>query len=317
MMILRVWNFLILSVVTAVLLSSCRPPLTFEEYDNPLQSHALSAINEFDGYLWAAGGYSFEYPHGRKVWKSRDGVDWTEVATLPEERVASNMEIHNGFMWLTGGFELYDIEFASEIFRSKNGTDWEPIALPAGSAEVTNSFVFNDQLYIILFYSAPRELRLYRTTDGRDWERIGTTFPIRNLNKIVLLNETLYAFANGSLNRDGTVAREIQIWTSDNAITWRPETLPEVFLSPRAHFSVATYRRKIWLVGGSDGWFERYNDIWSFNELEGWRSYVPPASPPFEVLHGHTAISFREKLWLFQGTGEEGLPTNKNYNLEN
>lgn len=291
--------------------------MTFETYDNSIDSHGLTAINEFDGYLWSVGGYKFTAPHGTKVWRSRDGVAWSEHSSLPEERVAANLEVFNGFMWLIGGFELYDIVFSSEIYKSRDGTSWETVALPGSSGHVTNSYVFNHQIYLVVRATSSPELHLYRSGDGSTWQRVRGTFPIRNLNRIVELNHRLYAFTNGNLNRDGTVSRDNEIWSSLNGIDWAKLSLPPVYISPRSNYSVAVYRRKIWIVGGWDGWFERYNDIWSFNELEGWKRYTPRSRPPFSALHGHSAIAYKHKLWLFHGYGEEGLPTNLNFNLEN
>lgn len=313
---MRKFQYIVLGVAITTFVN-CRPPLTFETYDNPLESSRFAAFNIFDGDLIAAGGYSgTHYPYGHKVWRSSDGVTWREVGTLPEERVDAKLEVFDNTLWLIGGFEVYDVDYASEMLKSADGITWEREAFPEGASRVLNSYVFRDRLFITTHHDTLRETRLYAREEGGNWERVTSYRTMGIYTRTAELAGKLYGFTDGKLNSDGSVAYRNEIYSTTDGINWRREPTPTVYISPRSLYSAAVYRRKIWLVGGWDGRDTFYNDVWSFNELEGWKRYTPRSKPPFSGLRFHHSLAYGDKLWLFLGY-ERFLGSPKNYNLEN
>ncbi len=88
------------------------------------------SIVEFNNKLYLIGGFRRESPssssHYSDVWKSSDGIDWTEVTTIQfkfSTRRAHRVVEFNNELYLIGG---YDGSFYyNDVWKSPDGIDWE------------------------------------------------------------------------------------------------------------------------------------------------------------------------------------------------
>ena len=71
------------------------------------------------------------------VWSSPDGINWVEVtAEAPwAKRAGAALVVKNGYLWLLGGeFGFFDFPppYFNDVWRSKDGIDWEIVTPAAG-----------------------------------------------------------------------------------------------------------------------------------------------------------------------------------------
>ena len=69
--------------------------------------------------------------------------------------------------------------------------------------------------------------------------------------------------------------------------------------SPRAHFSMATFDNRMWIIGGIDERNTYFNDVWY--STDGIRWTAATTSAPFSPRYSHTTVIFDNKMWVIGG----------------
>lgn len=183
---------------------------------------SVSALQVFDGYLYAATGNETT---GIEIWRSATGQanSWTQTNTdgFDDPAVTGTakelvLETYNGYLYAG----ISRIGGTAELWYTQNGTDWDPLFTDGfgnpNASHVASMAVFDGDLY----------LGLLDDTDGAELLRSsnGSTFSAafsdgngdsNNLKPygLVAHRERLYLVI---VNAD----RGLQVWTSPDGTTW-------------------------------------------------------------------------------------------------
>ena len=126
----------------------------------------------------------------RDVWKSSDGQTWTPVTENAPwaARAGAAVVVKNGYIYLLGGERGFtcgaakgcvaerDLYF-NDVWRSKNGADWESVTPAAGwSARPGHQcVVLLNQIVCFGGYGEPQNPNdIWASNDGKDWEKLET-----------------------------------------------------------------------------------------------------------------------------------------------
>lgn len=171
----------------------------------PWAERALQTIGVFDGSLWMAGGqdlfgYPDDYVHHNDVWRTEDGVHWTEVvgdAPPSETRwagcgVLDGLVEFHGEMWLVGcAREREDAvghSMSNEVWSTTDGAAWRRHADPPWVGKIwPNVVVWDDKLWILFGYtygdpangwSAGNANEAWYSEDGETWRSLPPDAPV-------------------------------------------------------------------------------------------------------------------------------------------
>ena len=130
-----------------------------------------------DGRIWVMGGSEWEHGvHFADVWSSVDGAVWERVIERAPwgPRAMFPVLVHDGAMWLFGGGIYHDREHNhSDVWRSVDGLDWEPITRAAAWAprRFHKAIAHRGALWLMGGASAGSINRndVWVSTHGRDW----------------------------------------------------------------------------------------------------------------------------------------------------
>jgi hypothetical protein len=122
----------------------------------------------FDQHLWVIGGQAGG-TRVNDVWKSRDGVQWTQVLatghTMWTAREDHRVVVHNGAMWIIGGID--NNGSCSDVWYSTDGVRWiQAISLAPFGALANHAVVSYDRRLVVV----TQECKLWHSLDGTLWE---------------------------------------------------------------------------------------------------------------------------------------------------
>lgn len=141
-----------------------------EVAQTPWTDRVLQVSGAYDDHLWMVGGQTghgleVDYVYHNDVWRSADGVTWTEVLAdgpASETRWAprgmlSNLVEWHGRMWLVGGgtyAETVPRTMYPEVWSTTDGVTWQQhTAPPWVERQWHNVVVFDDRLWVLMGYS--------------------------------------------------------------------------------------------------------------------------------------------------------------------
>lgn len=167
----------------------------------------FSAAASFQGAVWMIGGYDGTR-HRASVWRSTDGVSWTEVVTVAPwspRAGAKAIEFKNRLFLIGGG--VIDGAIANDVWSSPDGIDWrqetESIAPeePVGFTPI----VFDDQLWLVgANRSGNFRSEMLVSGDGRNWRAVSAPWSPRG--GVAAWTDGHFLFITGgkySVERDG------------------------------------------------------------------------------------------------------------------
>ena len=205
-------------------------------------------------------------------------------------------------MWLCGG---YTPELVSDVWSSTDGQDWRaeaPLPAPAG-INIPLTWVFDGRMWV-----SSNDGSLYASADGRGWQCVCTQTPWqgRYAPGAAVFCDRMWAvggLGQGRLWND--------VWWSVDGRHWTCQT-PAAPWSPRQVFSMlVVHRERLWLLGGGITQyhpFRAYRDVWSTADGEHWEQETEQAPWPARIWS--SAVSWRDRLWVFSGFRSEPQWTN-------
>ncbi len=155
--------------------------------------------------MWVIGGEGDSVFEGiyNDVWKSADGVNWTQVTTVGTKFTPRRghqtvvMKDQNGVdnLWLIGGYD--GTNFLNDIWKSTNGINWTKIATPPFSPRADHqNFLMTDpnngETYLWLIGGNDNGFYMddvWKSPDAVHWTRITNTgqYCKRNTNHQVVV----------------------------------------------------------------------------------------------------------------------------------
>lgn len=116
---------------------------------------------------------------------------------------------------------------------------------------------------------------------------------------------------NLNLDTDDDVSYN-DVWASnDGGLTWN-EVLSEAPWDKRFYHTATVYKNRIWVIGGRPlgpmGYPYFYNDVWYTENGIDWVEATEAA--PFHVRYKHSALVYKNKLWIIGGAMESNVHLN-------
>ncbi len=126
----------------------------------------------FNNELYLIGGRGSS--HYNDVWKSSDGINWTEVTGNAQftGRQAHYVVEFNNELYLIGGVDSSVNQ--NDVWKSSDGIDWTEVTTSQSkfSARYDHSVVvFNNELYLIGGGGGSFKNDVWKSSDGIDWEQ--------------------------------------------------------------------------------------------------------------------------------------------------
>ena len=264
--------------------------------------------------MWIFGGWfnSFAAPP-RDVWSSRDGKTWTEV-TGEAPWLHSDLPMSISFknqMWMMGGWyngRLEGHSASSAVWSSKDGVKWTQVTPKAGwSPRIAAAIVeFRGRMWILggtedYYFGDQRSLKndVWSSSDGQTWTKAtdNAGWSPRAYHQAVAHDGRIWIFGGG--NYVPNYEAKNDVWSSEDGIHWTQviETAP---WPARLWFSAATYRGRMWVLGGwSKSPETNHGDVWYSKDGRNWTQLK--ANVSWKERHEHSVFVFRDKLWVAGG----------------
>ncbi len=267
------------------------------------EGHATAVFNN---RLWILGGNDGNQLND--VWSSADGVSWnleTAAAPWPTRRYHAAVAF-DGRLWVMGGNgpTTTTSNRLNDVWSSADGINWTPETATAGwsGREGLAVEVFNNKLWVIGGNAGTNQTDVWSSVDGVTWilETANAGWPRRRYHTTAVFDSRLWVMG-GNGTGTGNTARQNDVWSSTDGITWVEETGSAQWSARFGHAS-AVFNNKLWVLGGyASG---NQNDVWSSSDGISWTQDAPA---PWSTRVDHTAAAFNGRLWLLGGAG--GTPS--------
>ena len=268
----------------------------------------------FRDRLWIFGGWfdSFQ-PAPRDVWSSADGKTWQLAQeTAPWKHSDLSMSLtHDDRMWMMGGWyngRLPDHSAGNEVWSSTDGVHWEQATPHAGwsprlAAAVA---VFQGKMWLLggtedYYFGDDGSLKndVWCSANGRDWTRVTeqAAWSARAYHQAVVLNDRMYVLGGGNYVPNYNALNDV--WSSTDGEHWEQVTDAAPW-HPRLWFSAATYRDRMWVLGGwSNNPSQNWGDVWYSHDGREWTELKSKVI--WKERHEHSVFVFQDKLWVAGG----------------
>lgn len=268
----------------------------------------------FDGRLWILGGWfdSFAAPP-RDVWSSTDGKSWKRVtAEAPWKHSDLPMTVvFNNRLWLIGGWfngRLPGHSASSEVWSSSDGAHWELETPRAGFSPrlAAGAVVFNDRIWILggtenYYFGDETSLKndVWSSADGKNWrqETADAGWSARAYHQAVVHQGKIWVLGGGNYVPQYHARNDV--WCSRDGIQWQ-RVVEQAAWHKRLWFSAATYRDRIWVLGGwSNNPSRNWGDVWHSRDGRDWRQLS--SNVTWKERHEHSSYVFQDKLFVAGG----------------
>ena len=265
---------------------------------------AAHQVVVFNSELWLIGGNSYS-GYKNDVWRSSDGLSWSEVATsgtIFSPRLSHQVTVFNGKLWVIGG--LTDASLENDVWSSSDGITWTEETAAAGftTRYYHQVVAFNSKLWLIgglgPVDGVDYKNDVWSSSDGITWteETAAAAFSARSRHQVVVFNNKLWLIGG----RDGLLKNDV--WSSSDGVSWIRETDAAGF-SPRSYTQAEVINNKLWIIGGFDGGYK--NDVWSSSDGVTWAE-VTSSGPVFSPRFNHQVVVFNNKLMIIGGSDNIG-----------
>jgi hypothetical protein len=268
----------------------------------------------FNDRLWLLGGW-FDSYHAppRDVWSSRDGKTWDLVTREAPWRYSDlPMTLaFRGRMWMMGGWyngRLPGHGAGNEVWSSADGARWEKVTASAGwSARLAaGAVVFKDRMWVIggtedYYFGDDKSLKndVWSSADGKEWRRETAAAPWspRAYHAAVVHDGKIWVLGGGNYVPRYQALNDV--WCSAGGVRWERVTEHAPW-PPRIWFSAATYRDRLWVLGGwSNNPAKNWGDVWYSRDGKTWTQLRSRVT--WKERHEHSAYVFKDRLWVAGG----------------
>lgn len=268
----------------------------------------------FKDQLWILGGWfnSYEAPP-RDVWRSHDGKTWSLV-TQKAPWIHSDLPMTITYadkMWVMGGWyngRLKGHSASNQVWSSSDGMNWN---LETNSAQwsprLASAVVeFKGKMWILggtenYYFGDENSLKndVWFSSDGVTWElaTADAGWPPRAYHQAAVLNGKMYVFGGGNYVPEYAAMNDV--WSSEDGVHWT-QVSPKAPWHARIWFSSATYRDKLWVMGGwSNNPYKNWSDVWYSSDGINWHELKTNSG--WKERHEHATFVFKDKIWIAGG----------------
>ena len=268
----------------------------------------------FNDHMWVMGGWfnSFDAPP-RDVWKSSDGIEWTQVRRLaPWMHSDFPMTVvFNNRMWIMGGWfngRLPGHSAGRSVWSSTNGNHWKknnPKARWSGRLAGA-TVAFKGKMWVIggtenYYFGDQTSLKndVWSSVDGTVWkcELKRAPWVPRAYHRVVVFDNKMWLMGGGNYLPEYEAHQDV--WSSSDGVVWHLETASAPW-HPRIWFSSVVYRDRIWVLGGwSNDPARNWADVWYSRDGINWNHLETPTT--WSPRHAHSIMVFNNKLMVAGG----------------
>lgn len=250
-------------------------------------------------------------------------VDWVRVtehaAWAPRDSCGE--VVHDGRMWLLGGWFDSNIIGPRDVWSSTDGLTWTEVTHEAGwtHGDLPTTVTFKDRVWFMGGWYAGRlpeggaTNEVWSSRNGVDWERatehagwsprLGAAGIVHGDRLWLLGGSEQYFFGDESHLRN-------DVWSSSDGATWVQATAHAPW-APRAYHAALSFKGKLWVLGGGNylPTYLGYNDVWKSDDGVNWTRVTDHAPWPHRIWF--SAVVYRDCMWVLGGWSHE---PNRNYN---
>ncbi|WP_420590343.1 Ig-like domain-containing protein [Bacterioplanoides sp.] len=278
---------------------------------SPFTARRLHDVAEHNGELWIAGGLYRENTLTQEafvdtVWKSSDGINWTQVAAnLPVTDRSYRMHrtlitsYNNKLQVFAGGLSIYNI---SGLYSTTDGTDWDKVT----GFSSRNSLYGDSQLSKLtgrLVITNPTG-DVYYSTDAQSW----TAARVSTIDANQIGGHKALAFDG----RVWVIGSKNSIYSSADGNSWEKETDTAGYSTRQSFDFAMAFKNRFWIGGGRSRDLinvpkhkivDTSLDTWVSNDLTNWTR--EESEGEFPGLQSHEMVSFNNRLWIIGGASNE------------
>ena len=249
----------------------------------------------FDGRMWVIGGYLPEVVND--VWSTPNGIDWTHTGDVPTD-AGVNIPVcmaHAGRMWVTAQ--------DGQLYATSDGVKWDCVGTPPWAPRHgAGCVVFDGRMWVL--GGAGRGMRndVWSSADGEHWTQETPEAPWSPrmvFSNLVVHRDRLWLIGGGIQGYQPFKAYR-DVWSSPDGVHWEQATDAAPWPG-RIWTSCATYRDRIWLLGGfrAQPTWNNFDDVWYSPDGVQWSQL--PTDHIWEPRHEISALVFDDSLWVIAG----------------
>jgi len=276
----------------------------------------LSRGVEFNGAMWVIGGNRADKFDTSDIWRSTDGLTWTQVnpvGPIFDPLDSARVVVFNNRMWVLGGWDFFATDggtetFNNEVWSTADGVNWTkhtPIGTTWSPRAGHEAVVFNGKMWVIGGSDgSTRYNDVWSSVDGVNWilEKDHAAFSPRYTHTVVAFNNAMWLFSGSDTPNGTTVSVGLaDVWRSTDGRTWTLQgALPA---SARMEQATAVFNGRIYLAAGFNNtdYFTNipFNDVWSTVDGVSWRTEATVA--PFSGRNSPILLNHDNTLYLIGG----------------
>ena len=243
------------------------------------------------------------------VWRSTDGVNWTETladGAAFDRRDDHGLLVHGGYLWVVGGNLGFDsagnaIGRLNDVWRSADGENWRRMlaSAPFGGRNHFSMVSFGGSMWVVGGYDEDDDIfnDAWRSANGVDWTRASAgAFDGHVDSGLVSLGGKMWIVGGTKRNMNGDDALSADLWSSADGISWTLEG--QAGFAARERHMVAVHNGTIWVAGGHDG-DNTKGDVWYSTNGTSWS--LVTATAAFDPRSGAEMVSFGASLVVIGG----------------
>lgn len=145
---------------------------------------------------------------------------------------------------------------------------------------------------------------VWTSNDGETWEQTNSNeFPARYGHVSLLFDDKIWVI--GGWGQSDNLLNDV--WYSDDGGNTFYSATSEAGFSKRGFFAGLTFEvegiEKMYIFGGYNEQGSSFNDIWCSSDGINWTIIAPDTA--FSPRHGHTALSYNNKMYLVGGASND------------
>lgn len=220
--------------------------------------------------------------------------------------------VYDDKLWVIGGFfnkAKNDVWYSSDgttwVEITKNETESVKFTMRDSHSSVVFDDGFGDKLFVIGGFGGGYKNDVWCSVTGAQWTCITgeASFSPRVGHCAAVYKNNIYLIGG----YDGAKYKN-DVWRSPDGIRWEKVSGAAGFEPRRSHAAVV-FKDKLWIIGGYGENEKYFNDIWCSSDGASWRRIIMASAPESGGLsprRGHSAVIYKDKLWIFGGYGGTG-----------
>jgi hypothetical protein len=264
----------------------------------------------YNNAIWLLGGIRANGTGANEVWRSTDGVSWTQISTgLPPITLvaATAATVFSNQMWIVT---------SGRSFSSSDGVTWTPQSavgaidggIPREYASLTaygNNLWFIAGARVLSPNNRVAQNDVWRSADGITWTPVvpANPFAARHQHAAFVVNNRLWIFGGQRFNGTTSGPSPNDAWSTTDGVSWTQEAL-NTEMDRSWLQGVVQEPNRVTFIGGVLRSYS--NQVWQTTTGDSWTELAPFDFSANLLSRG---VVFNGAMWLIGGGRMDGLDT--------